>query len=50
MKHSNQKISHKPGKVKKRITWDDLVGIADYKGPKKSIREIQLESARAKMK
>jgi hypothetical protein len=52
MKYNAQKSSHKQlqQSAKKIVTWDDLVGIAGYKGPRKSIREIQLESARGKKK
>ena len=50
MKHSTHKSSSKFQPVKKRLTWDDIAGIAGYKGPRKSIREIQLESARGKKK
>jgi AbrB family looped-hinge helix DNA binding protein len=44
IQETNDGVLLKPKKEPKRegksLTWDDVVGIANYKGPRKSIREM----------
>jgi AbrB family looped-hinge helix DNA binding protein len=43
------KPKKEPRREGKTATWDDLIGIANYKGPRRSIREMDegvLEEAR----
>jgi len=43
------KPKKEPKPAAKTLTWDDIIGIANYKGPRRSIREMDegvLEEAR----
>lgn len=50
MKSIHQKSGHKREQIKKETTWDDvwdtLAKKINYTGPRKTIRQIQMEAAR----
>ncbi len=50
MKQTKVKSVQEPDQNQKTFTWSDLIGVAGYKGPRKSIRELQLRTIKSSSK